>query len=185
MTAGTNAANQMISTFAASPRPSQTIASGIHASGGMGRISRNAGLTNASNDRLQPIARPSGTPTIDRGGEAEQHELHAVQHVLVQPRVGVAGDDDLAQRVPRLSRCGEAARADRLRQRGERVPRREQHDERRDADPARSPTLAARGGPSPLMAGARDHESRGASVGAVRERLQLRIGVDHAAGIRR
>ncbi len=63
ITAGTNAANQMISTFAASPRPSHTIASGIHASGGIGRISRNAGLTNASNERLAPIARPSGTPT--------------------------------------------------------------------------------------------------------------------------
>ena len=63
-------------------------------------------MTNASNDRLQPIARPSGTPTIDRRGEAQQHELDAVQHMLVQPRVGVAGHGDLPQRIPDSAGAG-------------------------------------------------------------------------------
>ena len=110
MTAGTNAANQMISTFAASPRPSQTIASGIQASGGIGRISRKAGLMNASNAPAPAHREAERNADDRRRGEAEQHELHAVQDVLVQPRVGVAGDGDLPQRVPRLRPARENGR---------------------------------------------------------------------------
>src|SRR5829696_2389950 len=60
--AGTNAANQITRTFAASPSPSHRIVSGIQASGGIGRISRKTGLMRASARRLQPIRSPSGTP---------------------------------------------------------------------------------------------------------------------------
>ena len=51
--------------LAALPRPSQTMASGIQASGGMGRSSRKTGFTSASTVRLAPMARPRVTPTPD------------------------------------------------------------------------------------------------------------------------
>ncbi len=63
MTEGTKAAKKMTIILAASPRPSQTMASGIQASGGIGRRIRKIGLTKASTVRLAPIARPSATPT--------------------------------------------------------------------------------------------------------------------------
>ena len=47
-------------TFAASPMPSQRIASGIQASGGIGLMSRNTGLMSASARQLHPISSPSG-----------------------------------------------------------------------------------------------------------------------------
>jgi hypothetical protein len=62
ITDGTKAENQITMIFAASPRPSQRIASGIHASGGIGRMMRKTGLISASTRRSQPIHRPSGTP---------------------------------------------------------------------------------------------------------------------------
>src|SRR5215212_12116326 len=62
--AGTNAANQITRTFAASPSPSHRIVSGIQASGGIGRITRKTGLMRASARRLQPIRSPSGTPVM-------------------------------------------------------------------------------------------------------------------------
>ncbi len=65
MTDGTKAATKITITLAASPSPSQTIASGIQASGGIGRRNRNAGLSSASTVRLAPIASPSATPSDD------------------------------------------------------------------------------------------------------------------------
>jgi hypothetical protein len=62
MTDGTKAENQITMILAASPRPSQRIAKGIQASGGIGRMMRNIGLTKASTRRLQPIQSPKGTP---------------------------------------------------------------------------------------------------------------------------
>ena len=64
MTDGTKAATKMTITLAASPSPSQTMASGIQASGGMGRRNRKAGLTSASTLRLLPMAMPSSTPRV-------------------------------------------------------------------------------------------------------------------------
>ena len=63
ITDGTKAAKKITMILAASPSPSQTMASGIQASGGIGRISRNTGLISASALRLQPMGRPSGMPT--------------------------------------------------------------------------------------------------------------------------
>jgi hypothetical protein len=65
MTDGTKAETKMTISLAASPRPSQTMASGIQASGGMGRSSRKIGLTKASVARLAPMASPSTTPAVD------------------------------------------------------------------------------------------------------------------------
>ena len=62
MTDGTKAANQITMIFAASPSPSHRMASGIQASGGIGRMIRKTGLISASALRLKPISRPSGTP---------------------------------------------------------------------------------------------------------------------------
>ena len=58
ITEGTKAANKITMILAASPRPSHRMASGIQASGGIGRISRKTGLISASARRLQPISRP-------------------------------------------------------------------------------------------------------------------------------
>ena len=48
ITDGTKAATKMTRIFDASDRPSQTIASGIQASGGIGRSKRKIGLKKAS-----------------------------------------------------------------------------------------------------------------------------------------
>ena len=66
------------------------MASGIHASGGIGRSSRNAGLSERLGAPAPAHDEPERHADADRGGEAQQHELAAVQHVLVQARVGVA-----------------------------------------------------------------------------------------------
>src|SRR6185369_5755565 len=87
MTAGTNAANQITRIFALSPRPSQTIARGIQASGGMGRMSRKAGLMKASKRRLRPMAIPKGTPvkTAKKNPSTTSRKLYKHSVMSVPP----------------------------------------------------------------------------------------------------
>src|SRR6218665_851781 len=116
ITEGTKAATKITMTFAASPRPSHTMASGIQASGGIGRSNRNTGLTNASTVRLAPIASPSSTPGVAattkpnptnphrqpqqparRSGDdkAQAPQPHAAQRMLMPERAAVAIEKDL------------------------------------------------------------------------------------------
>ncbi|MCY1557486.1 hypothetical protein D9M68_943380 [compost metagenome] len=62
ITAGVNEETQIRKIFAGSPRPSHRIASGIQASGGIGRSSEKTGPIRASKRLLKPMSRPSGTP---------------------------------------------------------------------------------------------------------------------------
>ena len=57
------------------------MASGIQASGGIGRMSRKTGLIAASARRLQPIHRPSGTPVATGDDKSDHHKLEAVQRM--------------------------------------------------------------------------------------------------------
>ena len=62
MTAGTKAETQIRKILALSPRPSHRMASGIQASGGIGRSIEKTGPISASARRLAPISRPTGMP---------------------------------------------------------------------------------------------------------------------------
>ena len=62
MTDGTKAAKKITMILAASDSPSQTMANGIQAKGGIGRMRRKTGLKKASTCLSSPIAKPSGTP---------------------------------------------------------------------------------------------------------------------------
>src|SRR5690242_2316423 len=164
MTAGTKAANQMINTFAASPKPSQTIASGIHARGGIGRISRNAGLAKASNERFQPIANPSGTPIAIAAMKPSSTSLtlcstcsysfasaYPVSEIWRSASHDSAGDGNRPGPIACVSDV-------------------------RTYHATNSTTNVA----TPTHTGRRTaRRGIGASVGAVRERFQLRVGVDH------
>src|SRR5689334_5641905 len=157
MTAGTKAANQMISTFAASPKPSQTIASGIHASGGIGRISRNAGLAKASNERFQPIANPSGTPIAIAAMKPSSTSSYSFASAYPVSEIWRSASHDSAGDG---NRPGPIACVSDV----------------RTYHATNSTTNVA----TPTHTGRRTaRRGIGASVGAVRERFQLRVGVDH------
>src|SRR3954454_8421258 len=63
MTDGTKAAKKITMIFAPSPSPSQRIASGIQASGGIGRMREKTGVMKASKRPLAPMRIPSGAPS--------------------------------------------------------------------------------------------------------------------------
>ena len=86
MTLGTNADSQMMNALAGSPIPSQRIASGIQAIGGIGRIISKIGLTISSTLRNQPMASPSGTPMTHRGEIADQRQRSDWSEVGTQGR---------------------------------------------------------------------------------------------------
>ena len=71
ITAGTNAATYITITLAEFPRPSQTIANGIHARGGIGRNVKKIGFTNASIFLFAPIKIPSNIPKDDETRKPE------------------------------------------------------------------------------------------------------------------
>jgi hypothetical protein len=62
ITAGTKAATKITMTLAELPNPSQTIANGIHARGGMGLKVKKIGLIKASIFLLAPIKIPNKIP---------------------------------------------------------------------------------------------------------------------------
>ena len=86
-----------------------------------------------------------------------------MQHVLVQAARRRSRDGDLAQRLPRLGRRREPAGADRVRQRGQRIPRDGEHDERRDADPDGAGARAHASWPAPSQSDA-DQSARFANA---------------------
>src|SRR6218665_2541331 len=99
ITAGTKAATKITMTFAASPRPSHTMASGIQASGGIGGRNKKTGVAKAPPPPPGPLTRPHRQPQqhARRSGDdkAQAHQPHAAQRMLMPERVAVAIEKDL------------------------------------------------------------------------------------------
>ena len=109
MTEGTKAANQITIIFAASPMPSHKIASGIQVSGGIGLMNRNTGLMKASARRFHPINRPSGNSRSRGHEEPYDHQLQAVQNMLIQQSVSLTNKCHLMECEPDVERGRKAA----------------------------------------------------------------------------
>ena len=141
ITEGTKAANQITMILAASPRPSHRIASGIQASGGIGRMIRNTGLIAASARRLQPIHSPSGTPVATATRNPIATSIEAMQRMGDKFAAGIAAGVDLDQRKPEIGRRGKSSGGDDAAPCRQREP---QHHQRRRASPIQSRSAATR-----------------------------------------
>ena len=131
MTDGTKAATQITMILAASPSPSQTMASGIQASGGIGRISRKTGLMRASARRLPAHRQPEGHARRRGNEETQEHEPRAVHDVRRQPAVRVAeAGAELLRGEPDFARARKAPAADDAGDRRQQIPEREENEQR-------------------------------------------------------
>src|SRR6218665_6250 len=135
ITEGTKAATKITMTFAASPRPSHTMASGIQASGGIGRSNRNTGLTNASTVRLAPIASPRSTPGVAATTKPtpttrQPPQPHAAQRMLMPERVPVAIEKDLLAGRQGLGRPRKAHAGHQTKSIGQTPPQQQQRAQR-------------------------------------------------------
>ncbi len=100
MRAGTKAANQITRIFAALPKPSQRITSGIQASGGIGRIIWKIGLTIAA--MRGPIPSPSriAVPVPAATEKSLDHQLEACKDMDGKGRAAKSDCENLDQRFP-------------------------------------------------------------------------------------